>query len=103
MCDFPDDDHCLYHIVNIRYPKPITIIDLARTIRDDLAELSQGRLSPPVEVVDKGLPPLLKESDVWAFTVSVSRVSELLAITHLNPPDVTIRRIIQERLAQRAS
>ena len=86
------------HIVNVFYPKPITILELAETIRNIIVELTGGRINPPVEVVDKGIPPLFREDEKDRIKVDVSKALKFLGLEGFTNPKDTLRRIIEKRL-----
>ncbi len=86
------------NVFNIVYPEPLTVIELAEYVRQVVFEETGGRLNPPVEVVDKGLPPVFTPRDKHRFQVRVDRVSELLGNHQLTHPRDTLRRLVRERL-----
>ena len=90
----------LDHIYNLFYPRPITIYELATLVRDLVRELSQERVTPKVEIVDRGLELEFDENAKNSFEVSVSESVARLRIGQLNPPDKVLRRLISAKLEE---
>ena len=85
-------------VVNLFYPEPVTILELAEMVRDIIAELTGGRVVPRIEVVDKGIPPLFTPEDKRRFRVNIERSLRALGMNKLTPPKESIRRIIKAKL-----
>jgi UDP-glucose 4-epimerase len=83
------------HVINVCYPKPITILDLAVMIRELVIELSHNKIKPEIQVVDRGVPSLFSPSDKKLIRVSLKRVMEL-GLRKMTPPRESLRRIIAE-------
>lgn len=88
------------HIVNLCWPKAITIIELARLVRDAIIKLTKGKTRPRIEVVDEGKPVLYKPSDKQRFIVDIRKVQGFLGMTKLTHPEKTIERIVGSYLAK---
>ncbi|MHA1594059.1 MAG: NAD-dependent epimerase/dehydratase family protein [Candidatus Baldrarchaeia archaeon] len=91
----------LSHIVNLYYPDPITILELAEIVRDAIVKATGGRVNPPIEIVDHGLPPLFDKDDKYRFKVDVSRALKFLGMEKLTHPRESIERIVKARLESR--
>jgi len=89
----------LDHIVNIMHPEPITIIELAEMIRNSLINLSDGKICPPIQVVNKGKPALFSPDDKNRFSVHLTRAHNLLGIKPPISPRESIEYIIQKKLS----
>ena len=89
----------LAKVVNVCYPEPLTILDLAFLIQSLVTKLSGGRLRPRIQMVDKGLPSLFSPDDKLKIRVDVSRARGLLGLGQLTSPRKALRRIIEARLA----
>jgi nucleoside-diphosphate-sugar epimerase len=92
------EDSGLAHIVNLCWPKPITIIELAHIIRDAIIQLTDEKMRPAIEIVDKGQPLLFKAADKERMKVDITKVRRLLGMKRLEDPKVPIRRIIKKVL-----
>jgi len=88
----------LSHIVNIYYPKPITILELAKIVQQTIVELTDGKINPPIEIVDKGVPPLFTSDDKEKIKVNITKAKELLGLEKLLSPKESIKKIIKSRL-----
>ena len=87
----------LSHIVNVYYPEPVTILELAEIVRDAIIEYTNGRIQPPIEIVDKGIPPLFSIEDKEKIKVDMSKAKEFLGLTKLINPRESIKRIVRYR------
>jgi len=87
----------LSHIVNVYYPEPITILELAEIVRDAIIEYTNGKIQPPIEIVDKGIPPLFSAEDKKKIKVDIHRAREFLGLTKLISPRESIKRIVRYR------
>lgn len=87
------------NIVNLCWPSPITIIELANIVREAIMELTKGKVRPKIEVTDKKLPLLHTSGDAKKVQVDIARLERFLGIKELKNPRESIRRIIRERLS----
>jgi len=92
------EENSLSHVVNLCWPKPITIIELAHTIRNAITKLTKEKIRPRIEIVDKGQPILYKATDKQNLKVDISKVHRFLGITNLTNPKKSIERIVQTYL-----
>lgn len=89
----------LSHVLNIIYPEPITILELAEIIRDSIQRLTEGRLNPEIEIVDKGLPILFSPEDKTKFKIDISKAINFLGLRELNSPKKVIEELIKKKYA----
>jgi hypothetical protein len=47
-------DNSLAHIMNVYYPSPITILDLARIVQRTVMKVTNNTIQPKIEIVDIG-------------------------------------------------
>lgn len=92
------EENSIAHVVNLGWPKPITIIELAHVIRDTITKLTEGKVKPKIEIVDKGQPLLYEVTDKQNMKVDISKVHRFLSITKLTNPQKSIDRIIRSRI-----
>jgi len=85
-------------VVNLAYPRPVTILELARIVRKKLIRLTHQRIVPKINVIDKHLKPLYGPKDARAFRLDVSSAQRFLGLKKLASPEQTIERIIQGRI-----
>jgi len=88
----------LSHIVNVYYPEPITILELAETVRDAIVKYTDGEIQPPIEIVDKGGPMLFTPEDKDKIKVDITKVKKLLGLEKLANPRESIEKIIKNGL-----
>ncbi|MEM0337268.1 MAG: NAD(P)-dependent oxidoreductase [Candidatus Caldarchaeum sp.] len=89
------------NVFNLVYPEPITVIELAETVKTAVEELTGGRISPVIEVVDKGIPPLFTPDDKNRFVCKIDRVMSVLGVNKLKNPRDSIKELIAQALEQR--
>jgi nucleoside-diphosphate-sugar epimerase len=86
------------NVFNIVYPEPVTIIELAEYIKQIVYEETGGRINPPIEIVDMGLPSAFTPEDKHRFQVKIDRVREVLGLNHLKNPIESLKVLINEHL-----
>lgn len=92
------DKNSLAHIVNVYFPQPMTILELARTVCNSVIDCTGGKIQPNVKILDKGLPPLFQEDDKKRIRVSVEKAYALLRLEKLTSPEESLRKIIGFKL-----
>ncbi len=85
-------------VLNIIYPEPITILELAEIVRDTIAKLTNGKIVPKIEIVDQGLQPLFTEDSKYKFKVNISKTMKFLGIEKLIEPRKSIEDFVKSRL-----
>lgn len=88
----------LAHVVNLCFPNPVTIIELANMVKDNIVELTGGRIEPRINVIDTGEPILYDASDKEKMKVDVTKVSEFLEMKRLIDPRLSIRELVREAI-----
>ena len=89
----------LEHIVNIYYPKPITILELAQIVKESIEQNSRGEIQPKIEVVDKNIPPLYSKSDKKKIKVNLRKAKRFLGLQKLRSPKESIAELVKHRMA----
>jgi nucleoside-diphosphate-sugar epimerase len=84
----------LGRIVNMFWPTPITILELANIVRERIVKCSAGGISPEIRIVDTGEPLSYSEDDKKKMSVDIGRARDFLGMTELNSPEQTIDRIV---------
>ncbi len=84
-------------VVNLLYPEPLTIIQLAEAVCASARKVSKGELDPQIQVVDTGLPSLFDEDEWKQITFDITRSRKLLARDRLISPLEEIERIVRSR------
>jgi len=93
-----NEGNSLAHIINVYYPKPITVLELAKMVKENIAKCTNGKFNPEIEIVDKGIPSPFTEDDAKRIKVDISRAKEFLGLTELKSTDQSIERIIKQRI-----
>jgi len=91
----------LNHIINIFYPEPTTILELARIVREAIIRYTNSTICPRIEIIDTGKPPLFKEDDKSRFRVDTTKAIHFLGLTRYRSPKESIEKIIKYRLKNR--
>ena len=85
------------HIVNLCWPEPVTILELATMIRDAIVRHSNGRIKPEIKIVDSGLPVLFTPRDKDLIKIDISKVKSCLGLEKMTNPKETLEKIVEER------
>lgn len=87
----------LAHIVNVYYPEPITILELAKIVKESVIECTNRKIMPKIEIVDQGIPSMFKENDKNRIKVDTNKAEKLLGLKKLKSPRESIIEIIKLR------
>lgn len=93
----------LPRIVNLVWPEPLTILELAELVRETVREKTMGRIVPSVVVKDTGLPDVFSPGDKVKFKVDSRIARELLGGAGMTDPHESIRRLVERSIAARTS
>ena len=90
----------LSHIVNVYYPEPITILELAKIVRDTIVKYTDGKTNPRIEIIDQGRPLLFTKEDKYKIIkVDITKAKKLIGLKKLTSPTESIEKIIKNRLS----
>jgi len=89
----------LAHIVNVYYPNPITILELAQIVQKAVIKLTNNAIQPRIEVVDTGQKPLFREEDKNRIKVNIKKAMDFLGLSRLKSPEESIEEIVKKKLA----
>lgn len=87
----------LAHIVNVYYPQPITILELAEIVRDSVAKFTDEKMKPEIKITDTGSPILFTEEDKNQIRVDLKKAREFLGLEKLKSPKESIQEIVELR------
>ncbi|MHA1676316.1 MAG: NAD-dependent epimerase/dehydratase family protein, partial [Candidatus Njordarchaeales archaeon] len=73
-------ENSLSYIVNVYYPEPITILELAEFVRDAIVKYTHGKIVPSTEIVDQGKPMLFTKEDKYRIKVDITKAKKLLGL-----------------------
>jgi len=96
--EFERTGNSLSHIVNVYYPEPITIMELAEIVREAIIKCTGGKVKPPIEIIDQGKPLLYNEEGKGRIRVDVTKAQKMLGLEKLTSPRESIEKIIKNRL-----
>ena len=88
----------LEHIFNVYYPEPVTILELAKIVKDTITEFSKGKIEPKIEVINTGQPCRFAEEDKKLIKLDVSKAMDFLGLRRLMSVEESIREIISMRM-----
>jgi len=84
------------HTVNLCWPEPVTILELAVMIKDAIIKHSRGRIKPEIKIVDRGLPVLFTPRDKELIKIDISKVKSCLGLEKMTNPKETLEKIVKE-------
>jgi len=85
-------------IFNLFHPEPITILELAGIVKEAVALHTQGKISPKLEIVDTGLPPLYSPNEKYTLNVDIKKTMSFFGIEKLKSPRDAVFEIVAEKL-----
>ncbi|MEM3979834.1 MAG: NAD(P)-dependent oxidoreductase [Ignisphaera sp.] len=88
----------LAHIINLYYPKPITILELAKIVQKAIIKHSNGAIKPRIEIVDSGQKSLFSKNDVKKIKVNVTKAINFLGLDRLKSPEESIDELVKKRI-----
>jgi UDP-glucose 4-epimerase len=88
-------------VVNVFWPQPITIIDMAGEVRDSVVKLSNGTIKPEIEVIDNGVSDSHMQDAKKLIRADVTKALALLGSRGLTRPSESIDRIVATYLQKR--
>ena len=63
----------LHHVVNLCWPDPVTIFELAEIVRDLVIKLTNGNIKPEIKIVNTGHPSFFEAEDKKLMKVDASK------------------------------
>jgi len=87
-------------IYNLFHPKPITILELAETVKEAIIKHTKGRIVPEIEIVDKNLPILFGPDEKYELSVDISKTLGFFGIEGLKSPREIIFDIVDKRITK---
>jgi nucleoside-diphosphate-sugar epimerase len=86
-------------IVNLVWPRPVTIIELARIVHTQIMLLDQAKTKSQIEIIDNGIPPIYTPQDKSRIKIDITKARKLLGLSKLITPKQSIKRILSNRLS----
>lgn len=90
----------LDHIVNVWYPEPITVLELAEIVRESVFRLSDGVIVPEIKITKTGEVGPFTSEDKQRMKVDMTKARDLLGLEMLAAPKAAIDRIVMARLSR---
>lgn len=87
----------LTHIVNVYYPKPMTILRLAESVKDAISKCSRGKVVPQIEILESEQSALFTKEDADEMKVDITKAKEYLGLTRFISPDESIKHLVRAR------
>jgi UDP-glucose 4-epimerase len=91
-------ENSLSHIVNVYYPEPITILELAQITKAKIEKLSGGKVNPPIEIVQDNNPSLFFENDKKLMNVNINKARTFLGLKKIISPEESIEKLIKIKM-----
>lgn len=93
-------ENSIHHIVNLCWPEPVTILELAEMTRDLITRWTYGKVNPKIEIVDTGQSCVFVSGDKKLISVDISKARGFLGLENLVSPHESLERIIRKRISQ---
>ena len=87
------------HIMNVAYPDPISILDLANFVKDSVQKHSGGKIDPEISIIDKSVPEIGNPDDKNKIHLDVSKIKKYLGIDVLQKPQDVIDDLVKSNMA----
>jgi nucleoside-diphosphate-sugar epimerase len=91
------NNNSIAHIVNVYYPKPTTILELAEIVKESIVEFTGGKVRPRIEIIDNNIPTLFSKVDKNRIKVNSEKAKKFLGLEKLIGPEESIRKIVELR------
>jgi UDP-glucose 4-epimerase len=98
--EFKETRNSLLHIINVCYPNPTTILEIAETVKDTIIRCTNGKIKPQIEIIDQGQVSLFTKEDKDKIKVDITRAKKLLGLKKLAGPTESIERLVKKRLGR---
>jgi len=86
------------NLVNLSYPLPLSVLELANIVIESVTKLSNGKIRPKMRIVDKGVKSKFNESDKTKVKFDMSLAQKWFGISNFISPREEIEKIIEKRL-----
>jgi nucleoside-diphosphate-sugar epimerase len=83
--------------INLYYPTPVTIIELAEIVRRATSEHSPRGHSSRLKMVDTGQKPLFNKNDKSKFRVDITKAAKLLGMKRFRSPQDSIEEFVRNK------
>jgi len=90
----------IHHTVNLCWPEPVTILELAEMTRDFIMKWTYGKVKPKIGIVDNGRPSVFAPKDKRLMRVDISKARGFLGLENMLSPYESLERIVKKRIDQ---
>lgn len=90
----------LDHIINLAYPNPINILELAEIIKKSIEKHSNGKILPVISIIDKDSPILFESEDKNKIKLDTTKIQKFLRMDELAEPEKFIDELVKKRMAK---
>jgi len=90
----------IHHIVNLCWPEPITILEMAEMTKNLIIKWTYGKVNPKIEIVDTGQPSVFASQDKKLMRVDTSKARRFLGLENPVSPYESLERMIKKRIDQ---
>ena len=97
----PQSANSIDHIMNLAYPDPISILDLAYAVQNSVQTLSNGKINPEVSIIDKSIPETGDPDDKNNIHLDISKIKNYFEINSLEKPEDIIHELIKYRMSKK--
>jgi len=98
--DLKEKGNILESIVNVYFPRAVTILQLAKIVQKAIIKHSKGRIKPKIEIVETEQKLLFNENDWKQIKVDISKAVTILGLRKLRSPEEVINDLIKEKLKE---
>ena len=86
------------HIVNVAYPDPISILDLAKFVQESVHKHSDGQIKPEISIIDKSIPEIGDPDDKNKIHLDITKIKNYFDIGTLQKPKDVIDELVKFRI-----
>lgn len=93
-----NEENSLHHVVNLCWPEPVTILELAEMVGDLVVKCTNAKMKPEIKIVDTGQASVFAAGDKKLMKVDVGKARGFLGLEDLVSPHESLERIIRKRI-----
>ena len=90
----------IHHVVNLCWPEPVTILELAEMTKNLIIKWTYGKVKPKIQIVDTGRPSVFASEDKKLMRVDMSKARGFLGLENLVSPHESLEKVIKKRINQ---
>ena len=93
-----NEENSLHHVVNLCWPEPVTVFELAEIVRDLVIKCTNGKIMPEIKILDTGQPSFFAAGDKKLMRVDISKARGFLGLENPISPYKSLERVIRKRI-----